>query len=109
MGSPADESHERAAAVALDKEARTRRSMRLARSAIQTYQRYLARFGDRPESYEVHSNYAELLFDLERWKEAGREYRRVVEMCPRGDRSERAAYNRIMTADSALDCGVFDD
>ena len=48
-------------------------------------------------------------YDLERWKEAGREYRRVVEICPRGERSERAAYNRVMTADSVHDCGVFED
>ena len=106
--SPADEAHERSAALALDKEARTRRSVGLARSAIQTYAQYVARFGDRPESYEVHGKYAQLLYDLERWKEAGREYQRVVDMLPRGDRSESAAYDRMMTASlSAVDCGAF--
>jgi tetratricopeptide (TPR) repeat protein len=104
-----DEPRLKVTALELDKDARARRSMRLARSALRAYEGYLARFGDQPESYEVHSQYADLLYDLEKWSEAGREYRRVVELVPRGDRSEHAAYRRVITANSGFDCGAFED
>ena len=108
-GNPMEEPRLRAEALERDRYARAQRSMRLARSAIQTYDAYLARFGDQPESYEVHSQYADLLYDLGRWGEASREYRRVVELRPRGDRSEHAAYKRVITANNVFDCGAFED
>jgi hypothetical protein len=108
-GRAQDEPHLRADALGRDKDARARRSMGVARCAVEAYEAYLARFGDEAESYEVHSQYADLLYDLASWKEAGREYRRVVELRPRGDRSEHAAYQRVVTAHNVFDCGAFED
>jgi hypothetical protein len=103
------EARERAQVVNVDQEARHKRSMRLANSALQAYERYVSRFGDWPQSYAIHLRYAQLLFDLDEWTAANREFRRAVEVSPHGDHSEYAARMRMVTSNNTNDCGAFVD
>jgi tetratricopeptide (TPR) repeat protein len=67
------------------------------------YRQYLAHFGNEKDSYDMTFFHAEALWSLERWADAGAEYRRVVEMNPTGKFAKDAAYASVLAAKNALE------
>jgi tetratricopeptide (TPR) repeat protein len=85
------------------KDAQKTKDPSIAALADPLYRQYLARFPKEKDAYEMTFYHAELLWTLGRWREAHDEYRRVVEMNPRGKLAAEAAYATVLSAKNALE------
>lgn len=61
------------------------------------YAEYLKAFDDTEYAYRMRFFYAEILWDLGFYKEAGDQYDKVVERNPKGEYSRTAAFNSVLT------------
>ncbi len=64
------------------------------------YQQYLAKYSDLPDA-TIHFFDAELLFRLQRYADAAREYERVTALAPKGKYTREAAYALIVSTKNA--------
>jgi cellulose synthase operon protein C len=67
------------------------------------YRQYLTRFREEKDATKMTFYHAELLWSLQRWEEAGDEYRRVVEVDPKGKLGADAAYAMVLAAKNAVE------
>ena len=63
--------------------------------AYELYGDYLELFPDKKESYEIRFYYAELLYRLERFEQAGEQYLKVYTLDPKGKFAEWAAEEAV--------------
>jgi tetratricopeptide (TPR) repeat protein len=66
------------------------------------YREYIDKFPNEKDSYMMAFYYGELLFKIERWKEAAEVYTRVVKMDPKGKFVQDAAYAAVISWKNAL-------
>jgi cellulose synthase operon protein C len=66
------------------------------------YRQYLTRFRDEKDAYAMTFYHAEVLWTLGRWEEAAQEYRRVVQLDPKGKFLPEAAYAYVLATKNAL-------
>jgi tetratricopeptide (TPR) repeat protein len=71
-------------------------------AAVDAYYVYLEDYKDRPSSYNLHYNFAELLYKLKRYEEAYNEYIKVVDMKPDGEDSRYCAESAIFAAEEMV-------
>lgn len=67
-----------------------------------SYKLYLSHFNSHKNAHEMHFLYGELLYDLKRYKEAGRQYEVVITQFPTSSYYEKALYNTIISLDKEL-------
>lgn len=84
------------------KKARHPRAAAAFESAIEAYYVYLEDFSDDRNAYNVHYDFAELLYMLKRYDEAYREYMKVVSMDPQGEHSRFCAESAIFAAEEMV-------
>ncbi len=73
-----------------------------ASSAKDAYRLYLSKFGDSTHGTEMHFFYGELLYSLNDFNEAGKEYRVVAEREPKGKYYEQAVLNTLLSLEKNL-------
>jgi tetratricopeptide (TPR) repeat protein len=66
------------------------------------YKEFLKYFPDDKDSYDMNFYYGELLWTLERWKDAAEQYTKVVEMNPKGKYAKDSAYAAVLGWKNAL-------
>jgi tetratricopeptide (TPR) repeat protein len=66
------------------------------------YREFLKHFPDDKDSYDMNFYFGELLWTLERWKDAAEQYTKVVEMNPKGKYAKDAAYAAVLGWKNAL-------
>src|SRR6185436_21197355 len=66
------------------------------------YREFLKHFPDDKDAYDMNFYYGELLWTLERWKEAAEQYTKVVEINPKGKFAKDAAYAAVLGWKNAL-------
>lgn len=66
------------------------------------YREFLKHFPDDKDAYDMNFYYGELLWTLERWKDAAEQYTKVVEMNPKGKYAKDAAYAAVLGWKNAL-------
>lgn len=66
------------------------------------YKEFLKHFPDDKDSYDMNFYYGELLWTLERWKDAAEQYTKVVELNPKGKYAKDAAYAAVLGWKNAL-------
>lgn len=66
------------------------------------YKEFLRHFPDDKDSYDMNFYYGELLWTLERWKDAAEQYTKVVEMNPKGKYAKDSAYAAVLGWKNAL-------
>lgn len=73
--------------------------------ALEGYRKYLDLYGNSPRSAEINFFYAEVLYMLKRWEEAGDQYRRVTQNVanPNNKYLVDAAWNMILAYSKMLD------
>jgi TolA-binding protein len=64
--------------------------------AERVYRLYLAHFPDGDDAADMRYYHGEILWALERWREAAEEYGRVVDMKPDGPHARDAAYAAVL-------------
>ena len=67
------------------------------------YQDHLQRFGDEKQANDLRYFYAEVLWTLRDWKEAARQYSRVVERDRRGKWARESAWAAVLAWKNLLD------
>ncbi len=77
------------------------------RLAAKIYKQYLAKFSDNPHAYNLRFYYAEILFTLQDYARAAKQYLKVVHVDPDGKYSLTAAYDAILAYEklAAIDRG----
>ena len=77
------------------------------RLAAKIYKQYLAKFSDNPHAYNLRFYYAEILFTLQDYAGAAKQYLKVVHVDPDGKYSLTAAYDAILAYEklAAIDRG----
>ncbi|RME27547.1 MAG: hypothetical protein D6798_04285 [Deltaproteobacteria bacterium] len=70
--------------------------------AYQAYQVYLENFPEEKNAYEMRYAFGELLYKLKKYDEAYEQYMKVVEMDPKGQRSEFCAESAIFAAEEMV-------
>jgi TolA-binding protein len=65
-------------------------------AAANIYDQYLKAFPDSENAYRLNFFYAELLYDLGKWKEAAGQYDAVVKRDPKGEFTRTSAYNAVL-------------
>jgi TolA-binding protein len=60
------------------------------------YKEYLQAFPDSDDAYNLSFYYAEILWDLDQWREAAAQYDRVVKKDPKGKYTRDSAWNSIL-------------
>lgn len=83
-------------------EAQRTRSAATYRVARDIYREYLERFADSAMATELRFFYAEILWALEEYPEAGRQYAKAAEADHGGRFSRDAAYNSVLAFEKAL-------
>jgi serine/threonine protein kinase/WD40 repeat protein/tetratricopeptide (TPR) repeat protein len=78
------------AATRFHSEGQRLRDLRRLEQAEPLYRLFLENFPEQESAYNLRWNYSELLFSLDRWKDAGTQYRRVLEQDPAGKFAEGA-------------------
>jgi TolA-binding protein len=71
-------------------------------NAYELYGDYLELFPDRKEAYEIRFFYAELLFKLEKFEQAGEQYVKVFQQKPEGKWAEPAAEEAVRAYDEVV-------
>ncbi|HMV65318.1 MAG TPA: tetratricopeptide repeat protein [Myxococcota bacterium] len=71
-------------------------------AAVDAYKVYLEDFKDDKRSYNVHFDYAELLWDLKRYEEAYDEYLKVVSLDQKGEHSRYSAESAIFASEEMV-------
>jgi TolA-binding protein len=73
--------------------------------ALEGYRKYLDLYGNSPRSAEINFFYAEVLYMLKRWEDAGDQYRRVTQnvATPNNKYLVDAAWNMILAYSKMLD------
>jgi len=66
------------------------------------YKEFLKHFPDDKDAYDMNFYYGELLWTLERWKDAAEQYTKVVEMNPKGKFAKDSAYAAVLGWKNAL-------
>jgi tetratricopeptide (TPR) repeat protein len=66
------------------------------------YKEFLKHFPDDKDSYDMNFYYGELLWTLERWKDAAEQYTKVVELNPKGKYAKDSAYAAVLGWKNAL-------
>ena len=66
------------------------------------YKEFLKHFPDDKDAYDMNFYYGELLWTLERWKDAAEQYTKVVEINPKGKYAKDAAYAAVLGWKNAL-------
>ncbi|RMG20341.1 MAG: gliding motility protein U [Deltaproteobacteria bacterium] len=79
------------------------------RLAAEIYKRYLEKFSDSEYAYNLRFYYAEILYTLEEYEEAAKQYLKVVESDPAGKYTLTAAYNALLAYEklAAIDRGEY--
>ncbi len=65
-------------------------------TAADIYSQYLQAFPDSDQSYRLNFFYAELLYDLGRWRDAAQQYDAVVRRDQKGEYTRTCAYNAVL-------------
>jgi TolA-binding protein len=86
----------REAALVWHREAQKTRNADTYALAERVYRLYLAHFPDGADAADMRYYHGEILWALERWKEAAEEYGRVVETKPDGPHARDAAYAAVL-------------
>lgn len=66
------------------------------------YQLYLTKFADSPNATEMHFFYAELLYAINDFENAAKEYRYVADKDPKGKYHELATLNALLSLEKGL-------
>ncbi len=64
--------------------------------AYDLYTDYVAIFPSTKNAYEMTFYFAELLYDLKKWKEAATNYEKALELQPKGDHTKDAAHGAVL-------------
>jgi cellulose synthase operon protein C len=64
--------------------------------AANIYDQYLKAFPDSENAYRLNFFYAELLWDLGKWRDAAGQYDAVVKRDPKGEYTKTCAYNAVL-------------
>ncbi|MEZ4434518.1 MAG: tetratricopeptide repeat protein [bacterium] len=64
--------------------------------AYDLYTDYVAIFPSTKNSYEMTFYFAELLYDLKKWKEAATNYEKALELQPKGEHTKDAAHGAVL-------------
>ena len=70
--------------------------------AVSAYQVYLQDYDKDKRSYELHWDFAELLYELKRYEESYDQYLRVVDLDPKGEHSRDAAESAIFASEQKV-------
>jgi len=70
--------------------------------AYQAYQVYLENFPEEKNAYEMRYAFGELLYKIKKYDEAYEQYMKVVQMDPKGQRSEFCAESAIFAAEEMV-------
>jgi len=99
-----DSFHDTAKELALvwHKEAQRTKNADTYKLADNIYKQFLTHFGDDKQAYDMNFYYGELLWTLERWKDAAEQYTKVVEINPKGKYAKDAAYAAVLGWKNAL-------
>ena len=65
-------------------------------AAANIYDQYLQAFPDSENAYRLNFFYAELLWDLGKWREAAKQYDAVVKRDPKGEYTRTCAFNAVL-------------
>lgn len=77
------------------------------KNALEGYKLYFENFEGAALSGDMHFYYAELLYDMDKFAEAGDQYRIVVEKYPQSKYQEKAAINIVLSYEKALPTDEF--
>jgi TolA-binding protein len=66
-------------------------------TAADIYSQYLQAFPDSEQAYRLNFFYAELLYDLGRWRDAAQQYDAVVKRDQKGEYTRTCSYNAVLS------------
>ena len=92
-------------ALLLHKRAQKQKDDRLRPIADELYRTFLDRFPDDRRAGELGFFHGEVLWTMERWRQAAERYQRVVERDPRGKYAKEAAYASLLAWKNVVDPG----
>lgn len=71
-------------------------------SALEGYKLYFQEFADSPQVADMHFFYGELLYDMNRFDEAGQQYAWVVERAPQNKFAAKSGQNLLLAVERAV-------